>query len=127
MASIRSVYNFSAGLEIVSGVGIIAIPKISMDSLFSTSFSDPISAIARLYGFALFGLGIACLEQHTDRLTVTHTRQGLCVYNITAALVLINAGAGGTANTLLLIPAGILHLILGIIMAIHLFKATYKS
>ena len=123
----RSVYNFSAGLEIVSGVGIVAIPKISMDFLFSESFADPVSSIARLYGFALLGLGIACLERDADRLAVTNTRKGLFIYNITVAIVLMNASSAGTANTLVLLAAGLLHLLLGVIMANHLFNATYKS
>ncbi len=127
MPPIRSVYRFSAGVEILTGIGIVAVPSLIMEALFNTALAHPLIAIARLYGLALVGLGLACWERNNQIDPAFNAKIGICLYNITAGLLLFNYGLKSVAPGQVLIIGGGFHFILGMILLTDLGKLKFRS
>ena len=114
----RAVYNFSAGLEVVTGLTICAIPNVVMNLLYGSPLIVQGESLARLYGIALISFGVASVGDFNEKARNKSAELGLTIYNLLAGVLLIHTAAIGTAQGSLIWPGGIFHLILGVVMVI---------
>ena len=105
----------SAAIEAVTGVALIAVPDLVAGLLLGAELSPSGVAVARVAGFGLLSLAIACWPSGDD---ATHQAiRALFAYNLLAGLYLGFLRVGGGFTGLLLWPACALHLILGAMLA----------
>jgi len=103
----RSVVMPAAWLEIVIGTFFVAVPNLPCVLLFAAKPEGLGVPLARLAGFGLLALGIACLPTST-----TGSRRGvvgLFVFNVGAAILFAWVGVATTLRGILLWPAVFLH------------------
>ena len=104
----------SAAIEAATGVALIAAPDLVARVLLGTGLSDSGVAIARVAGFGLLALGIACWPGADE---APHATRALFVYNLLAGLYLgyLRVG-GGFVSPVLWLASG-LHVALAILFA----------
>jgi hypothetical protein len=111
----RNLVNVSAAIESATGVALILIPDVVARVLLGNELSGSGIAVARVAGFGLLALGLACWPGGNDA-TAQATR-ALFVYNLLAGVYLgylrVAAGFAG----FLLWPACILHVLLAFLLA----------
>ena len=108
--------RISCLVELSTGVPLVLVPGVVMTLLFGSPLSDGGDQLAQLFGAALIGLGISCWSASTPDARPSNARLGLMLYNLTAALFLIGFAITGAARGLMAGPAGMLHLVLGLLM-----------
>ncbi len=114
----------SAAIEAATGVALIAAPDLVARVLLGTGLSDSGIAVARVAGFGLLALGIACWPG-SDAATPQAIR-ALFVYNLLAGLYLGYLRVGGGFTGLLLWPACALHVVFGVLFASGSLTASHK-
>lgn len=105
----RGLFSFAAGVEIVTGLALLATPSMVASLLFGTELSGVAGPVARLAGVGLLSLGIAC---RPGKEPAPEPELGMLVYNALVALLLIIVGIEGTWVGVLLWPAVALHIVL---------------
>ncbi len=105
----------SAAIEAATGVALIAVPDLVARVLLGAGLSVSGVAVARVAGFGLLALGIACWPGGDD--ATPRTTRALFVYNLLAGLYLGYLRVGGGFAGLLLWPACALHVVLGVLFA----------
>ncbi len=110
----RSLHAFAAGVEIVTGVALIATPSLIAQLLFGAELSGVAVPLARLAGVGLLSLGIAC---RPTKVAAPAAELGILVYNALVALLLIVVGVEGEWVGALLWPAVALHVVLTALLA----------
>lgn len=118
----------AAGIEAVTGLFLLVAPSLLAKLLIGSSIDGPAIVVANIAGLALISLAIACWPrlERVDRGGCV----ALLVYNLTATLLLAQAGSSGTASGFLLWPAVLIHLLLTILLALTLgglFRGTKQS
>ena len=108
--------RISCLVELSTGVPLVLVPGVVMTLLFGSPLSDGGDQLAQLFGAALIGLGISCWSACAPDARPSSARLGLMLYNLTAALFLIGFAITGAAQGLMAGPAGMLHLVLGLLM-----------
>ena len=108
--------RISCLVELSTGVPLVLVPGVVMTLLFGSPLSDGGDQLAQLFGAALIGLGISCWSASAPDARPSSARLGLMLYNLTAARFLIGFAITGAAQGLMAGPAGILHLVLGLLM-----------
>ena len=108
--------RISCLVELSTGVPLVLVPGVVMTLLFGSPLSDGGDQLAQLFGAALIGLGISCWSASAPDARPSSARLGLILYNLTAALFLIGFAITGAAQGLMAGPAGMLHLVLGLLM-----------
>jgi hypothetical protein len=108
--------RISCLVELSTGVPLVLVPGVVMTLLFGSPLSDGGDQLAQLFGAALIGLGISCWSASAPDARPSSARLGLMLYNLTAALFLIGFAITGAAQGLMAGPAGMLHLVLGLLM-----------
>jgi len=105
----------SAAIEAATGVALIAVPDLVARLLLGTGLSGSGVAVARVAGFGLLSLAIACWPGGAH--TSPHATRALFLYNLLAGLYLgyLRVGAGFIGY--LLLPACALHVVLGALLA----------
>ncbi len=113
--STRTLTRFSAAIEAATGVALIAAPSFVARLLLGTELSGSGVAVARVGGFALLSLGLACWPTADD--ATPSAVRALFVYNLLAALYLGDLRVSGEFAAFLLWPACALHALLAILLA----------
>jgi hypothetical protein len=105
----------SAAIEAATGVALLALPDFVARLLLGTELSASGIAVARVAGFALLALGVACWPGG-DAPTPQVIR-ALFAYNLLAGLYLGYLRVGGGFVSYLLWPACALHIVFGVLLA----------
>lgn len=104
----------SAVIELGTGIAVIAVPNLAARLLLGTELSASGIAVARVAGFALLSLAIACWP--SEHATSAEATRALFVYNLLAGLYLGFLRVGGEFAGVLLLPASIVHILLGLLL-----------
>ncbi len=113
----RLLFNGSAAIEIVTGIGMLVAPAFLIGLLLGNGLGPIGIAVTRVLGIGLFSLGIAGWDsQEQAQGAALGPRTGLVVYNIAATAMFVYLGTTGAMNGLLLWPAAALHLVISLLM-----------
>jgi len=105
----------AAGLEVVTGIVLIASPSLFTRLLFGSALASPGPGLGRLAAIALFALAIACWPAGDS--ATGAARRGLLLFSALCAAYLIYRGIRGGATGPLLWPAALTHAALAILLA----------
>ena len=105
-----------AGLEIITGVALIATPNVVSHLLLGVGLSGGGIAVGRVAGLGLLSLGLACWPSATD--VSVQTTRALLTYNLLTTLYLGHLRIGGGFDGYLLWPAIVLHGVLTVLFAL---------
>ena len=111
----------SAAIEAATGAALIAIPDVVGRVLLGVELSGSGMAVARVAGFGLLSLAIACWPGNGD--ATPQATRALFVYNLLAGTFLGYLRVGGGFVSYLLWPACVLHVVLGLLLA----RPAYES
>ena len=111
----RALVSLSAAIEAATGVALIAVPDFVARVLLGAELSASGVAVARVAGFALLSLGLACWP--TADGTALSAIRALFAYNLLAALYLGYLRVSGEFVAFLLWPACALHAVLALLFA----------
>jgi hypothetical protein len=106
----------SAAIEAATGVALIAVPELVARVLLGAELSSSGIAVARVAGFGLLALGLACWSG--DENATPQSVRALIVYNLLAGLYLGYLRFSGEFVSYLLWPACAVHLVIGIALVI---------
>ena len=115
----------AAGLEVGTGVVLIASPSLFTRLLFGAGLVSPAPGLARLGGFALFALVIACWPSRDAALDPA--LRGMLVFSGLVTAYLAYRGLRGGATGPLLWPAVALHGVFTILLLAALFRKASSS
>ena len=107
--------RFSAAIEAATGLALIAAPGFVARLLLGTGLSGSGVAVARVAGFGLLSLALACWPDTGD--VTSSVIRALLAYNLLAALYLGYLRASGEFVSFLLWPACVLHALLALLLA----------
>ncbi len=116
----RTLVMLSAAIEAATGAALIAVPDLVAHLLLGTGLSGGGIAVARVAGFGLLSLGLACWPGRDE--PTAHAVRALFVYNLLAGLYLGYLRVDGSFVSYLLWPACALHLVLGLLLARPAFE-----
>ena len=105
----------AAGLEVGTGIVLIASPSLVTRLLFGAALASPGPGLGRLGGIALLALAVACWP--SDDSATGAARRGLLLLSALCAAYLIYRGIRGGATGPLLWPAASAHAVLAILLA----------
>ena len=117
----RTVVLLSAAIEAATGAALIAVPGVVARLLLGAELSSSGVAVARVAGFALLSLGLACWPGSDG--PTAHVVRGLFIYNLLAALYFAYLRMGGEFVSFLLWPVCGLHGVLALLLA----RPAYES
>jgi hypothetical protein len=111
----RMLVIVSAAIEAATGVALIAVPELVARLLLGAELSGGGIAVARVAGFGLLSLAVACSPTADD--ASPQAARALFVYNLMAGLYLGYLRAGGGFTGYLLWPACVLHVLVALLLA----------
>ena len=117
----RLLFNFSATIEALTGLALLAAPLFVIGLLLGDGLGSTGVAVARVLGIALLSVGIATWELPGQDSRFA-PRAGLCVYNVGAASCIAMIGTYSGMAGVLLWPTVGLHAVLGAAMLFALFR-----
>ena len=94
--------------EAATGIAVLIVPSLAARLLFGEELAGAGTAMARVAGSALIGLGIACWPGPP--------LLGMLIYSAVVTLNLVYAGFAGGLTGVLLWPAVVLHVILMVLL-----------
>jgi len=106
----------AAGLEIVTGAGLVVAPSLLARLLFGSEMNASGDLVGRISGLVMLCLALGCWPRAfagEDRQTLAP----LTAVSLLATVFLIYVGVGGVNVGVLLWPAAATHLILAILLA----------
>jgi hypothetical protein len=112
----------ASAFEAITGIVLVADPSLLAWLLLGATLAAPGVAVARLAGFALLALGLACWPARNAKARSAPTR-GLFVYNLLAALFFLYLGIAHELVGILLWPAAAVHAILSVLLGRYFFQA----
>ena len=107
----------TAVIEITVGLALLLLPEVLASILVGAPLGTFTGVlVARLAGAALLSLGVACFLGSGAVLTRTTwgIAVGMLIYNIAASGLLLSARYGAGMRCVGLLPAAVLHALLGI-------------
>jgi hypothetical protein len=113
----RALVVLSAGIEMATGIALIAVPGFVGRVLLGADLSAAGIAVARVAGLGLLSLGLACWPG--SNATTPQATRALFIYNALAAFYLGYLRVGAGFVSYLLWPACGLHAVLTILLAIQ--------
>jgi hypothetical protein len=113
----RVVVMLSAGIEMATGVALIAAPSFVGHVLLGADLLNAGAAVARVAGLGLLSLGVACWPGGSDR--TPQVERALFLYNLFTALYLGYLRIGAGFVSYLLWPACVVHALLAVLLAIQ--------
>lgn len=124
--SLRLLLTVSGGLEALIGVMAIITPVATVSLLLGSPVEPIAVVVARLFGAAVFALGLACLRARDDVRSAAGlaVSVGITSYNLLAAVLILWAAVGLGLGGLLLWAAGIGHALLGWLFVSALVSAS---
>ena len=108
--------RFSAAVEIGTGLVILAGPGIVVPLLLGVEVTGTAELLARLFGFALLCLGLACWPERG--VVGTPPFRTMLLYNAAIAMLLIYLAVIEHYWGALLVPAAVLHIAVAVWMSI---------
>jgi hypothetical protein len=105
----------AAGLEVGTGMVLIASPSLFTRLLFGSVLVSPGPGLGRLAGFGLLGLALACWPSRDA--ASGPSRRGLLLFSVLCAAYLLYRGVRGGATGPLLWPAAGVHAVLAALLA----------
>jgi hypothetical protein len=112
---LNSLLKIAAGLEVATGIVLIASPSLFTRLLFGSALASPGPGLGRLAGIALLALAVASWPS-ADSATGA-ARRGLLLFSALCAAYLIYRGIRGGATGPLLWPAALTHGALATLLA----------
>ena len=106
----------AAGLEIVTGVGLVVAPSLLARLLFGSEMNATGDLVGRIAGLVMVCLALGCWPR-TFKGEDRQTLGPLFALSLLATVFLIYVGIGGVNVGVLLWPAAAAHLILAILLA----------
>jgi hypothetical protein len=113
--SSHGLLKIAAGFEIGTGGLAIASPTLFARLLFGSELSSPGPGVARLGGFALLALAVACWP--TRDASEGPPLRAMLLFSVLCTAYLIYRGIRGGAIGPLLWPAAALHAVLSVFLA----------
>lgn len=113
---VPTLIGFAAAVEAVVGIVLVVDPSLVASLLMGAPLAALGTAIGRVAGFALFGLGLAC-RPGPNAAGSGSAAHGLFAYNALAAALFLYLGVRGELVGLLLWPAAALHGVLAVLLA----------
>lgn len=104
----RRVLALAAAGEIATGFALLVVPSLVGQLLLGVDLTGVAIPVARVAGFALIGLGVACWPGTP--------RVGMSIYSAAVAMYLAYVGLTGGFGGVLLWPAVVLHVILTVLL-----------
>ena len=117
----RMLFNTSAAIEFLTGIGIFIAPAFAAGLLPGDGLNESGLAVTRILGIGLLSLGVSTWEL-ADLPVRNTTRIGLTTYTLGAAAFLAVIGLSGATIGTMLWPAFGLHALIGAAMLFILFK-----
>jgi hypothetical protein len=111
----RLLFNASAIVEVLTGLALLVAPLFVIGLLLGDELSPTGAAVSRVLGIGLFSLGISAWETARPKTSLA-PRAGICIYNVSVALLLSILGVPGGMNGPLLWPAAVVHALMGAAM-----------
>jgi hypothetical protein len=105
----------AAGLEVVTGLGLIVVPSLLARFLFGSDLNVVGEATGRISGLVMLCLAAGCWP-HTDEGGRHRALVSLVALSWVAAAFLLITGLVGTNVGVLLWPAAAFHLVLAILL-----------
>jgi hypothetical protein len=109
--------TLTATVEAATGVALMAVPTVVVRLLLGGEISGVSIPIARVAGFGLLSLGIACWPGRDPTGNALPALRAMLTYNSLATLYFLHLGIGGEWVGPLLWPAAVLHGILSLLLA----------
>ena len=106
--------RLAAGLEVGTGLVLIASPSAFARLLFGSDLASPGPGLGRLAGFALLALALACWPSHEA--SAGPALRGMLLFSALCAAYLIYRGIRGGATGPPLWPAAVLHASLALLL-----------
>ena len=113
---------FAAGLEVLTGGGLIVDPRIFTRLLFGEGVAGAGLALGRVTGCGLLCLGLACLPGRASAASLLPALRALLTYNLLILLLLLSLGLLGEHAGILLWPSIALHAVLSIFLIVFRVK-----
>ena len=114
---VATVLAVASGSEAVTGAVLIIRPAVFAQLVLGGELPDAGEALARLGGFTLIALVLACWPRRQPVSTALPALQAMLVFSLLAALYLAYVGCGGSSSGPLLWPAVGLHAVLAFVLA----------
>ena len=111
----RTLLAVAAGAEVGTGMVVLATPSFFARLLFGSELTSPGPGVARLGGFALLALALACWP--TRDAAEGPALRAMLLFSALCAAYLIYRGIRGGATGPLLWPGAALHAALGLLLA----------
>src|SRR5436190_20017245 len=102
------VLKLCAILEAATGLALVIVPALVVKLLLGVELTGVATPVARVLGFALISLGVACWPGTP--------RCGMLTYSAAATLYLGYLGFAGSFVGILICPAVVAHLILTVLL-----------
>jgi hypothetical protein len=112
--TIRLLFNFSAVVEVLTGISMLVAPGFVVGLLLGDGLSPIGIAVARILGIGLLSLGVSAWENPQQENRVA--RIGICVYNLGVAVLLGMLGTIAGMIGILLWPGVAFHGLIGAAM-----------
>lgn len=119
---IKKLIGLASVLEIVTGIALIITPSVVSWLLFGSQISGTTIIIARIAGFALLGLGLACYPISDNLSSSSQVILGLLTYNLLIPIYFIYLVIKGESVGVLFLPVAILHAVLTFLLSYGWFK-----
>ena len=123
----RSLVLFDVVVEIGTGIGLVVAPALVIRLLLGTAARGDAVAVARVAGFALIALCVACWPSRAQPQPGPASILGLLIYNVLVALYLGYLGAFRHVEALALWPAVALHAAVALLLLSTWRKAPWRS
>ena len=115
--NMRTLLTVTAIVELASGIAMLAAPSAGAQMLVGEPLASPaLMVVGRFLGAALAAIGVACwrLRNMDPVESRTGLLLGLLTYNVAAPSILLEANVLQGVHGLVLWPAVVLHLFLGL-------------
>ena len=115
----RTAVILAAWIEIIVGASFLLVPSTQSQFVFGATPEAVGVLFARFVGFALIGLGIACLPSNVAA-TQRGAARSLLIYNIAATIFFAWVFLATPFHGVMLCPVVILHSVISITLALSL-------
>ena len=119
----KKVLIFAAAGEAATGVALLIVPSLVGQLLLGQVLTGVAIPVARVTGFALIALGLACWPDREAVSRASRALHAMWCYSLVITLYLAYLGIRGEWVGCLLWPAAVLHAILTVLLTGAWFKA----
>jgi len=121
----KSVVTVSTAIEAATSLALIGSPELVARVLLGAKLASSGAAVARVAGFGLLSLAIACWPGNNN--PTPKVVRALLVYNLLAGVYLGFLRVGGGFVSFLLWPASVLHIVLAVMLARPAFETSTSA